>query len=141
MSSIDDDDDIFYASSLISSLFFIVLGLKNQNQAQAPSLCIHRGNTCGSSESKLYVGCIVLFVLEPTWELIRDLKKRSGLDRYTLSPVKDETEILLAISVASDDMIRSVHMFPEEFYMDVTANTNKQKRDLFLILETQNYKK
>ena len=47
---------------------------------------------------------------------------------------KDETEILLAISVASDDMIRSVHMFPEVFYMDVTANTNKQKRDLFLMV-------
>ena len=30
----------------------------------------------GSSESKLYVGCIVLFVLEPTWELIRDQKKK-----------------------------------------------------------------
>ena len=47
---------------------------------------------------------------------------------------KDETEILLAISVASDDMIRSVHMFPEVFYMDVTANTKKQKRDLFLMV-------
>jgi hypothetical protein len=121
LSSIDDDDDKNYASSLLSSLFFIVLGLKNQNQAQAPSPCIYRGDIgrrnhgyhqtvpmaamvlptrmciimvkkvaagCGSSESKLYVGCIVLFVLEPTWELIRDFKKRSGLDRYTLSPVK-----------------------------------------------------
>ena len=33
-----------YASSLLSRLFFIVLGLKNQNQAQAPSPCIHRGD-------------------------------------------------------------------------------------------------
>ena len=25
-------------------------------------------------------------------------------------------------------------MFPEIFYLDVTANTNKQKRDLFLMV-------
>jgi hypothetical protein len=48
--------------------------------------------------------------------------------------LKDRTEILLVISVASDDMVQSVHMFPEVFYMDVTANTNKQKRDLFLMV-------
>ena len=48
--------------------------------------------------------------------------------------LKDQTEILLAISVASDDTIQSVLMFPEVFYMDVTANTNKQKRKLFLMV-------
>ena len=32
----------------------------------------------GSSESKLYIGCIVLLVLELTWELIPDLKKKIG---------------------------------------------------------------
>ena len=47
---------------------------------------------------------------------------------------KAGTDILLALSVASDDMIRCVHMFPEVFYMDVTANTNRQKRDLFLLV-------
>ena len=47
---------------------------------------------------------------------------------------KKGTEIVLAISIASDDMIRHVMMFPEVFYMDVTANTNKQKRDLFLMV-------
>ena len=47
---------------------------------------------------------------------------------------KEGTEILLALSVASDDMIRSVHMFPDVFYLDVTANTNKQKRELFLLV-------
>ena len=31
-------------------------------------------------------------------------------------------------------MARSVHMFPEVFYMDVTANTNRQKRDMFLLV-------
>ena len=47
---------------------------------------------------------------------------------------KDGTEILLALSVATDEMARHVQMFPEVFYLDVTANTNKQKRDLFLMV-------
>ncbi len=47
---------------------------------------------------------------------------------------KDGTEILLALSIASDEMTRHVHMFPEVFYLDVTANTNKQKRDLFVMV-------
>jgi hypothetical protein len=47
---------------------------------------------------------------------------------------RDGTEILLALSFASDEMARSVHMFPEVFYMDVTANTNRQKRDMFLMV-------
>ena len=36
---------------------------------------------------------------------------------------KNETEILLALSIASNNMTCSVHMFPDVFYMDVTANT------------------
>ena len=47
---------------------------------------------------------------------------------------KDGTDILLALSIASDEMSRCVHMFPEVFYMDVTAGTNRQKRDLFLMV-------
>lgn len=47
---------------------------------------------------------------------------------------KPGTEILLAISIASDEMTRHVHMFPEVFYMDVTYNTNRQKRDLFVMV-------
>ena len=47
---------------------------------------------------------------------------------------KDGTDILLAVSVASDEMIRALHMFPEVAYMDVTANTNKEGRDLFLVV-------
>ena len=31
-------------------------------------------------------------------------------------------------------MNRPVNMFPEVFYLDVTANTNKQKRELFLMV-------
>ena len=47
---------------------------------------------------------------------------------------KDGTEIVLAISVATDEMARRVHMFPEVMYLDVTANTNKQNRDLFMMV-------
>ena len=44
------------------------------------------------------------------------------------------TKILLAISLASDEMMCAVHMFPEVFYGDLTGNTNRQKRDLFLMV-------
>ena len=47
---------------------------------------------------------------------------------------KSGAEILLAVSFASDEMSRHVHMFPEVFFIDVTANTNRQKRDLFLMV-------
>ncbi|KAL7543722.1 hypothetical protein ACHAXR_013004 [Thalassiosira sp. AJA248-18] len=47
---------------------------------------------------------------------------------------KEGTEILLALSVATDEMVRHVNMFPEVFYLDVTANTNRQKRDLFIMV-------
>ena len=36
---------------------------------------------------------------------------------------KDSTEILLAISLVTDDMDRHVAMFPEVVFLDVTANT------------------
>ena len=61
------------------------------------------------------------------------MKKESKRMKKEMS-FKDQTEILLAISIASDDIIQSVHMFPEVFYMDVTANTNKQKCDFFLMV-------
>ncbi len=41
---------------------------------------------------------------------------------------KDDTQILLALSVASDKMMRTVHMFPEVIFMDVTSGIHKQKR-------------
>ena len=47
---------------------------------------------------------------------------------------KDDTQILLALSVASDEMMCTVHMFLEVIFMDVTSGTNKQKRDLFLMV-------
>ena len=47
---------------------------------------------------------------------------------------KENTEILLAISIATDDMVRHVQMFPEVMYLDTTAGTNKQHRNLFLMV-------
>ena len=44
------------------------------------------------------------------------------------------TKIIHGISLASDEMMRAVHMFPEVIYGDVTDNTNCQKSDLFLWL-------
>ena len=43
-------------------------------------------------------------------------------------------EFLLSITIAVDDMTRHVHMFPKVFFMDVIANTNRQKHDLFLMV-------
>ena len=36
--------------------------------------------------------------------------------------------------VLTDDMNRHVAMFPEVMFLDVTANTNRQKRDFFLMV-------
>lgn len=44
------------------------------------------------------------------------------------------TEVLLAVAIATDEMLRHVHMFPEVFFMDVTSGTNRQKRDLFVLV-------
>ena len=60
--------------------------------------------------------------------------------RVELQKLRDEltidhgNEILVALSIASDQMLRHVHMFPETWFMDVTANTNKLKRDIFLMV-------
>ena len=62
-----------------------------------------------------------------------DLKKELQKLKKQMS-YKDDTQILLALSVASDEMMRTVHMFPEVIFMDVTSGTNKQKRDLFLMV-------
>ena len=57
---------------------------------------------------------------------LRKLKKQRNY--------KDETKFSLAISLVTDDMNCHVAMFPEVMFLDVTANTNRQKRDLFLIV-------
>ena len=48
--------------------------------------------------------------------------------------MKDGTSILISLSIATDEMQRHVHMFPEVMFLDVIANTNWQKRDLFLMV-------
>ena len=57
---------------------------------------------------------------------LRKLKKEMGYAKGT--------EILLALGIATDEMMRHVHMFPEIFYMDVTCKLNRQKRDLFVMV-------
>ena len=48
-------------------------------------------------------------------------------------------DILLALSVATDEMIRAMQMHPEVQFFDVMANVNKQKRDMFLsVLKSSN---
>ncbi len=44
---------------------------------------------------------------------------------------KDDTEIVLILSFASDEMIRMVNMFPEVFFMDVTCSASHQNKPLF----------
>ena len=48
--------------------------------------------------------------------------------------MKPGTDLLLAVSIATTDMQRAVSMFPEVYFMDVIANTNRQKRNLFLLV-------
>ena len=43
-------------------------------------------------------------------------------------------DILLAISVATDEMIRSRQMFPEVQFVDTLANVNKQKRSMLVAI-------
>ena len=52
---------------------------------------------------------------------MKELNKLKKEMRY-----QDYTDILLAVPIGSDKMIRVFHMFPEVVYMDVTTNTNKE---------------
>lgn len=56
---------------------------------------------------------------------IEDLRTELGFSR--------QSKIVLMLSIASDEMIRLVMMYPEVFFMDVTGGVNRQKRDFFLI--------
>ena len=57
-------------------------------------------------------------------EAILEMKREMGFN--------DDTEVIIACSISSDEMLRHVHMFPEVFFVDVTANTNRQKLGLFI---------
>ena len=67
--------------------------------------------------------------IQMTGGLRKELKKLKSEMK-----LKDGNEILLSLSVASDEMMRAVHMFPEVGYMDVTSNTNREGRDLHLLV-------
>ena len=62
-----------------------------------------------------------------------ELKEELKTLRKDMSMQNGE-EILLSITIADVGMQRHVHMFPEVMFMDVIANTNRQKRDLFLMV-------
>lgn len=47
--------------------------------------------------------------------------------------LKDSSKLVLLVSLATDDMIRLVAMYPDVWFLDVTAGTNRQKRDLFML--------
>ena len=44
------------------------------------------------------------------------------------------SKMLLLLSFSTDLMIRSLHMYPEVWFLDVTARSNKQKRNLFVLV-------
>jgi len=64
--------------------------------------------------------------LQTSAETKRDLTKLKKEMKYN-----DEAELLLAVSITTDNMNRHVNMFPEVFYLDGTANANKQKGTFF----------
>jgi hypothetical protein len=68
-----------------------------------------------------------------TMKCSKKLKKELNRLKKEMNYAKG-TEVLLCMSMASDEMMQIVHMHPEVFFMDVTGNTNLQKRDLFLMV-------
>ena len=62
-----------------------------------------------------------------------DLRKELSMLKKKMK-YNDGTDTLLAFSLASDEIIRAFHMFPEVAYLDVTSNTNAEGRDLFLMV-------
>ena len=80
-----------------------------------------RGRPSGSSET-----CTKLKYGKEMQKQLKKIKKKMHL--------KSNTEILLALSVATDEMIRHVSMFPETWYFDVTENTNSEKGAFSLVL-------
>ena len=44
------------------------------------------------------------------------------------------SKMVLLLSFSTDLMIRSIHMYPEVWFLDVTARSNKQKRNLFVLV-------
>ena len=66
-------------------------------------------------------------------EVRGDLRKELNSVRKDLL-MNDGQDILLAISVATDEMIRSMQMFPEVQFVDTIANVNRQKRSMLVAI-------
>ncbi len=62
-------------------------------------------------------------------KIIKDVKNLRNKMKW-----EKGTESVLILSFASYALIRSVSMFPEVFYMDVTCSNNQQNRLLFLMV-------
>ena len=59
---------------------------------------------------------------------------RSWQNQKEKMKFKVGTEILLSLSVASDEMMQAVHIFHKVAYMDIISNTNSEGRDLHLLV-------
>ena len=44
----------------------------------------------------------------------------------------DGSKLMLLFSLGTDEMIRLAMMYPEVLFMDVTGQTNRQKKDVFI---------
>lgn len=91
----------------------------------ASGLIVERTRGRPSNTEKLAKEREVLKCTEETEKEIDDLRTELGFSR--------QSKIVLMLSIASDEMIRYVMMYPEVFFMDVTGGVNRQKRDFFLI--------
>ena len=45
----------------------------------------------------------------------------------------DSTKMLVLISLATNEMVKFMCMYPDVWYMDCTSGTNREKKDLFVV--------
>ena len=45
----------------------------------------------------------------------------------------DSTKMLVLISLATNEMVKFMCMYPDVWYMDTTSGTNREKKDLFVV--------
>ena len=60
-------------------------------------------------------------------------REKELMDLHRSLFVKDDSKVLLLVSICTDDMIKLVAMHPKVWFMDVTSSVNKQKSDLFML--------
>ena len=68
---------------------------------------------------------------------VLDFSKKMRVELSKLKhemPSEEGTEMLIALSISSDQIFRHVHMFPKTWFMDVTANLNRLKCDVFVMV-------